>query len=249
MANCKGCHHRYECLVKPLLSDGLYPLYDAAFVGEYSVAEGENIFVEGSPCGSIYIVKSGSAKRSLRIPGSVDTVLGFSSSWRLLGFEGVATGSHVYSVRALEKARVCEIDYLKLSTLMFRSEETHHWFMDIIARQYMADNRLSAAVRCGSVRQRIAAFLLSLMPESRGSDMKYNEIRLSMPRCDISNYLGVSAESLSRGFGDLSKRQVVKVLNRQVSILSVEELRSIAAGEVGPFVPSSNMKSQRTSPA
>lgn len=230
MSICENCRHQFSCVVTPLIGSELYPQYRDVLVEEYSVEEGQAVFREGEPNSSIYLVKSGSVKISRVINEDEEGILGFGFSWRILGFESVGQGRHVYSVIALEKVRICRLDYPKLLSLMFSSQELHARFIELTMNQIVEDSNLWMATYNGCVQKRAAAFLLFLAKKNSYSGSISREIHLPMPRCDISKYLGVSVESLSRGLSSLSKRGVIDVYNRRVDILDVEGIQDIALG-------------------
>jgi CRP/FNR family transcriptional regulator len=76
----------------------------------------------------------------------------------------------------------------------------------------------------GSARapQRMASFLLEL---SKGQE---KAIRLCMPREDISSYLGLAVESISRLLSRFREEGLITVSNRAISLLDVPRLRQLA---------------------
>jgi len=79
-----------------------------------------------------------------------------------------------------------------------------------------------------SPRERLATFLLDL---SKKEDLRRPDggIMLPMSREDISDYLGLTIETISRTFSAFAKEGLVEIRQRKkVNILDAEELAAIA---------------------
>lgn len=230
MPICGGCNHRFTCLVEPLLDTKFYLQFQSAIRNEYSVDVGDYIFKQGTDSGSLYLLKSGSIKMVMAMPNGVEKVLGFAHSWRLTGAAAACSSFHVYSAIALEKVRVCELDYQKVSDIMFLCPDFHKKFLALVMDQMIVDTQFEALIASGSVERRTASFLYSQVLHRQKNGLSISNINLSMPRSDISQFLSVSVESLSRGLSSLVKKRVIDVHNRQVSIIDIVQLKAIAEG-------------------
>jgi CRP/FNR family transcriptional regulator len=227
--NCVSCKHRHLCLVEPLLETKFYSDFKDAITDEYTVEEEQHIFQQGDESDSLYLLKSGSIKLVMDMPNGSKSVLGFGFSWKILGLTGVGIKSHSYSATALEKVRVCKLDYQKISELMFLYPDFHKKFLAIAMSQLIESTHYKL-ISSGSVERRTAAFLYSLVLHNKRNGLVSSEVYLPMPRVDISDFLDVSVESLSRGLSALARRCVITVHNRKVSIFDSEKLRTIAQG-------------------
>jgi CRP-like cAMP-binding protein len=74
--------------------------------------------------------------------------------------------------------------------------------------------------------QRIAYFLLDMHERIGHEEGRFN---LPMSRQDVSDYLGMSIETASRGFSNLKKKGLIEVKkNYQVCILDFERLKAFS---------------------
>ncbi len=233
MVNCGDCRHRSSCLVTPLLNGYMYEQLQQIIVDEYMVEEGGVLFRQGELSDSIYIVKSGVTKVTRGCGEQDEAVLSFGFAWRIYAFESVAQGRHLYTAVALENTRVCEISYPKLLAAMVDCPELYIKLIEVMAEQVVSDTSLWMSVYRGCVQKKIAAFLLNIARRTAYGGAINLNICLSMPRTDISKYLDVSVESLSRGLSSLSKQGLIEVFNRRVSILNLDKLIAVAEGRKG----------------
>lgn len=75
--------------------------------------------------------------------------------------------------------------------------------------------------------ERVAMFLLSLAARYKAKQLSDKLIDLPMSKGDISNYLGITAETLSRVLSQLKKEQIIAVDGRLITILDDEYLQNI----------------------
>jgi CRP/FNR family transcriptional regulator len=84
--------------------------------------------------------------------------------------------------------------------------------------------RFSAKIESLSLQDvptRLAAHLLYLADKQGGSD----QVTLDIPKKQLANLLGTSAETLSRIFAELSAAGLIQVEGRKIALLQPEALR------------------------
>jgi CRP/FNR family transcriptional regulator len=70
-----------------------------------------------------------------------------------------------------------------------------------------------------NAQERLAAFLINFSGRLRKRGLCATDFSLSMRRPDIANYLGLSAETVSRGFTHLQKRGLLSVERKHVGLV------------------------------
>ena len=63
-----------------------------------------------------------------------------------------------------------------------------------------------------SARERLLQFFLNISNQREKLGWGGNPIRLSMPRSDIANYLGLTIETVSRTLAELKNEQIIKMI-------------------------------------
>jgi CRP/FNR family transcriptional regulator len=76
--------------------------------------------------------------------------------------------------------------------------------------------------------ERLAAYLLSLVQRYENRGLPAREIRLSMSRHDIGNYLGLAKETVSRLFSRFEDDGLISVRARQLRVNDVARLAALA---------------------
>jgi CRP/FNR family transcriptional regulator len=74
---------------------------------------------------------------------------------------------------------------------------------------------------------KIAGFILNVLQRHNENDKKTDEITLTMSRVEISNFLGITHESVSRALKSLASKGVIGVFNKRISINNLSELENI----------------------
>ena len=90
----------------------------------------------------------------------------------------------------------------------------------------------SAMLLLGGMRaeQRLAVFLVNVGARYAARGYSSTNFQLRMMREEIGNYLGLTIESISRLLARFKKTGLLKVANREISVLDPVRLRAIAAG-------------------
>lgn len=198
---------------------------------------GEMLYVDGRPAHSLYAIRCGSLKTYAVSPDGEEFVQGFYLPGEVLGLESLAGDRHDHFAQALEPTLYCEIPARALEKLLPRLTGLQRQLMRIIStrlresrRQYFTQNRRDA-------RLRLAAFLLDLSRRRAQRKLSPTSFRLSMDRRDIANYLGLTLETVSRGFSRLQREGVVRARGKHVSVLELQVLAAACDSRWGPATP------------
>lgn len=85
----------------------------------------------------------------------------------------------------------------------------------------------------GSMRaeQRLSAFLVNLAERQKARGFSSREMVLRMTREEIGSYLGMKIETVSRTFSKLQKESLIKIDQKNLSILDAAGLQNLATGK------------------
>ena len=190
--------------------------------------KGDHLYKQNDNFKSVYAVHSGSFKSyTLSYNGDV-RVNGFFLPGEIIGLDGIANGKHVNAIQALEHATVCEIPFSQLESLTRQIPDLQHHFFAIMGKEITKDQEIHNLLSSCTAEERAVHFLLNL--SSRCERMALSPFRLLLPmtRGDIGGFLGLSLETISRIFGNLQRRGLIAVKNREIELLRMEPLRKIA---------------------
>jgi CRP/FNR family transcriptional regulator len=225
---CENCWLRVLCLHMGLAPEGLDRL-DNVIKRSRPLLRGEHLFRKGEPFRSVYVVKGGSVKTYIRDADGDAQVLGFHLPGEIIGLDAIEKNTHACSAKALDTSAICEIPYRRLEELRATTPSLQHQMYRLLRKEIAHDNELLLLLTNKNAQERLAAFLINFSGRLRKRGLCATDFSLSMPRPDIANYLGLSAETVSRGFTHLQKRGLLNVERKHVQPLDGPALEAMAA--------------------
>lgn len=129
---------------------------------------------------------------------------------------------------ALEKTEVCQIPFNKLEELSRDVPGLLHNLSRIMSREIVREQHVLMMLGGTTAEQRIARLLLNISQRYAEQNLVSDTFRLCMSRQDISNYLGLALETVSRQFTQFQDKGLVEIQNRQVKLLDYKALQNIA---------------------
>jgi len=185
---------------------------------------GEMLYVDGRPAHSLYAIRSGSLKTCAINPDGEEFVQGFYLPGDVLGLESLAGDRHDHFAVALESTSYCEMPASALEKLLPRLAPLQRQLMRIISQRLRENRRQSFIHGRRAARIRLAIFLLELSRHRAKRNLPATRFRLSMDRRDIANYLGLTLETVSRGFSRFQREGLLEANGKHVNLLNPEML-------------------------
>lgn len=191
------------------------------------VPRGDYVFQVGDPSQSLYAVHSGCMKTCVPSADGHEQILGFHLPGELVGLDALENENHVCGAVALETVHVCELPLAQLETMCHRLPGLPHRLLRLIGREVTARHAMLLLLGKRSAQERLATFLLSLAARFRQRGFSEKEFRLSMPRDDIANYLGLARETVSRLLSRFQTDGLLSVQRRRVCIHDMGRLQTL----------------------
>lgn len=224
--SCHTCRMNSLCLPLGLDADDLYKL-DELIERKKPLQPREGVFFSGDPFTSIYAVRSGSIKSFCIDADGREQVTGFYFPGEVFGWDGLADEQHQNTAIALETTSICEIPYEQLDNLGNLIPSIQKYVMKLLSREINADQRLIALLAGNSARQRLASLLLSISDRLAQQGLSSTRLWLPMSRSEISNYLGLTVETVSRVLGHFQRSKYLTVNKKEIEILNKQALRDL----------------------
>lgn len=221
---CGDCPARKHCLSAGLDAAALERFEQLVKVQE--IPRHTRLVAGGAPFSQLYTVRHGQFKTEGRSPSGATQVTGWYLPGQLLGLDALANGHYTCDAVALCDSAVCAIPYPVLATLLAEEPALMAQFHHLMGEELV--RRQTAMLMLGGARapQRMAAFLLELATQqAKGQE---RALRLCMPREDISGYLGLAVESVSRLLSRFREDGLITVSNRAITLLDLPRLRQLA---------------------
>lgn len=224
-AACATCLVRHVCL--PSWSEpGTNTTMDRTPIARRRVRKGQSVFRDGERCEFIYAVRFGSFKSVASLRDGREQVMYFHLPGELFGFEGLATGTHPTSARALEDAEVCVLPYAELSEAAGESRAVLHHLTSTLSAELVRERHLAALIASTRSEERVGTFLLNLSQRLHARGYSASAFQLRMTREEIGSYLGATLETVSRCLSSLARQGFVTVRRRQIEIVDPQGLRA-----------------------
>lgn len=228
--SCGQCSLSTLCMPRGLHQEEFDQL--AALVKrERPLEKGEPLFELGQPFKSLYAIRTGSLKVFLPTNDGEEQIVGFHMPGELLGFDGMGHDVHSCSAVALESTSVCELPYSRMHDLCRELPGLSEHFMTLMSNEIADEHAMMLMLAKKSAEERLASFLLSLSSRFSRRGFSPKQFNLTMSRNDISNYLGLAVETVSRIMTHLQEEKIIDVDRRFVSILDMPRLRDLAKME------------------
>ena len=225
--NCGNCRLNGICLPLALESGDIQQL-DDIIQRSKPLQKAQHLYREGDDFQSVYAVRSGTLKAYKTTDDGREQVTGFYFPGEILGMDGISNNSHASSAKALETAAVCEIPFTSLEKLSTLMPNLQRHFFQLMSHEITEDQQLITLLSKNSADERVAALMLSISTRNARRKLSSTQFRLPMSRVDIGNYLGLTVETVSRVFSRMQKMDILRVDNKEIEILDIEGLQSMA---------------------
>lgn len=200
-----------------------------------SVRMGATLFHEGSSAESVYAVSAGSFKCFRTAADGFEQVLSFVGRAELLGFDAICMGQHPTTAIALEDSRVYALRAADVFDLNRRVPAFAQVLQAALGREFKRQAETAYLMAAVSAEVRLARLLLQLSERMASIGQSPRRLYLRMCRRDIASHLGVAHETVSRSFSALVDCGCLHVNNRDVEILDLARLGTLALSTRGTF--------------
>jgi CRP-like cAMP-binding protein len=165
---------------------------------------GGMVYAEGAAASELYKVVSGTIRTLRILPDGRRLVASFALPGEVFGLEGL--GLHRFTAEAVTESVVIAFNRREIEDCIGREPQAAHSWQAFTLEELAAAQDRCILLGRKSACERVASFLLDL--EARGEQQR-DVIDLPMSRYDIADYLGLTAETVSRVLSSLRKRRLV----------------------------------------
>ncbi len=228
---CPSCKLRDLCFGQGAGRVGLQQL-EQAIERRFWLEPGSLLYCIGDPFKSLYAIRSGCLKSSLRNATGREQVAGFHIKGDIVGVGGISTRNYIFTLTALERSEICEIHFERLEELAHRVPRVNRNLVEILARYQERGYAVGMLLRERSADARLAGFLLDFSRRLAARDRDPSSFRLPMSRSDLASHLALNASTISKAFVRLNQRGIAQVTGRAIELTNVRKLQALAANRV-----------------
>lgn len=225
--HCSNCSLSSLCLPIALEKADLDEL-DKVIKRGRPIEKGELLFKQGDPFKAVYAIRTGAIKTFTVAPSGEEQITGFHLASELVGLSGYSEDTYPLSAKALETTTVCELPLEKLEILCDEIPGLRKQIMRNMGGEIRQDQQMMLQLSKKSADERMAYFLLDLSNRFERRGFSAKAFRLSMSRVDISNYLGLAVETVSRIFTRFQKNELIKTESKEITLMDFDELNHLA---------------------
>lgn len=225
---CTDCHLFDLCLPISISKNEIDHL-DRAVDRSGPYFKGRLLFQQGEPCTAIYAIKSGATKLVFRKsqPNVPEQILNFCLPGELAGLEGLAEGTYPYSCIALDRTTVCKMPLKRISSLSKNLPVLNENMIGMLSQKIYQEKVIKKDLIRWDAKNRLLGFLKSLYQRLQVINSHPSEFVLPMSRKDISDYLGLTIETISRLLSSFQKENLLAIDGRKITILNLTAFDSI----------------------
>lgn len=188
---------------------------------------GETVFNEYDLADKILIIRYGKVKINRYSMEGKEYVLDILTEGDVYGEQNIFSGK-AFETNAvtLGECGLCLISLTNIQELILKNPEIGIKILSMVGQKLSLANELVQLLSVNDAKARVAGFLLF-----RSNRIKDQTIELT--RDDISAYINVRRETISRKLGELCKKGAVKLEgNRKIHVLNRDILRDIFESEI-----------------
>jgi CRP/FNR family nitrogen fixation transcriptional regulator len=183
------------------------------------------VFSEGEPARQVYKVIGGAVRSCRVLRDGRRQIAHFHLAGEFFGLDW--QGEHGLTAEAVADAVVVSYPRAALESAAEDEPALQKLLMNLLAGGLAAAQDHVVMLGRQTAQERLAWFLLGIMRRSRNNP----HLELPMGRLDIADYLGLTIETVSRGFSQFRRDGLITVSGvHRVALQDVAALQSIAGG-------------------
>ncbi|NVJ61446.1 MAG: fumarate/nitrate reduction transcriptional regulator Fnr [Gammaproteobacteria bacterium] len=225
--HCQSCSISRLCL-PVMLAEAEVEHLDSIVQRSRPVRKGEHLYSANETFENVFAIRSGSLKSYTLSEDGIEQITGFHLPGEIVGLDAITDHQHPSFAKALETSSICAIPFEKLEVLARQMPGLQQQIFKVMSQEIREDQELMMLLNKKSADERLAAFLINLSQRFARRGLSSAVFHLTMTRSDIGNYLGLAVETVSRLFTKFQQKQLIKVQDKEVTILDIESLSDLA---------------------
>ncbi|HEV2681623.1 MAG TPA: helix-turn-helix domain-containing protein, partial [Rhodanobacter sp.] len=189
---------------------------------------GQGIYHAGQQFQAIYLVHAGSYKTCELAVDGREQVTSFRMRGDLVGVESIGLKTYSSDVIALEDSEAWELPYPAVLRACLHVPELQSHLTAALAAEIRCDRSWMLMLGTLAAERRVAAFLLDVAARYARLGYSAKHFILRMSRIDMASFLALKHETVSRALSHLHDMSYIDVQRREVRVLDVNGLRSMA---------------------
>lgn len=187
--------------------------------------KGSQIIAQGHAASHLFLLADGVAEAEHILSDGERQVVAFYWPGDLFGL--TEAGLYVNAVKAITPCRVYRFPIRRLEAFLVENPRIQHRFFIKAVHDVRSGQRQLIAMGRFDIVRRLAMFLLDCSGHDKYFDASSQILSLPMSRYDIADYLGTSAESITRALATLEGKSLIKRISPRQILISRQPLLSL----------------------
>ncbi|MCX8587192.1 MULTISPECIES: helix-turn-helix domain-containing protein [unclassified Gilliamella] len=190
-------------------------------------AKDELIVSKSTDFNRFFIIHSGAVKTYVTTSDNKEQINGFYLPGDIVGLDSISTKIYNNNIKALTNTLACELRYEELMSLVESNACVRSMIFRLLSNDIYNYQKLILCYSQKKADERLAYFIYSLYRRYENRGHTSLNIKLSMSRSDIANYLGLTIETVSRILSKLQEQDILHVKGRYIFIKNLNALISL----------------------
>ncbi len=230
--HCDSCMLSSICVPHGLTKSELHKL-DEIIERPKPLRSGTLVYQDGNPFKTIYAVRTGGVATFLAKGNGDRQILSFFLPGEIFGLDGIETSVHRCNAIALDHTSYCALPYKEIDELCHLVPNLRHQVCKLMGHELNSDHQHLLLLGQQTAHEKLATFLLSLSSRLQKRGFSATEFNLPMSRHDISAYLGITVETISRLFRSFQNKGIIEVERKFINIIDMKQLKDLISDCIG----------------
>lgn len=231
-AQCLDCDARHIGMCDALSDADMSSL--ARVAQKVKVPAGKAFIDEGSDASYFYDVSHGDVRVFKSLADGRRQVTGFMGAGHFLGL--AIRGKYAFSAEAMNDVELCRFDRKALHKVFHKFPALERKLLDVTTHEMVVAQEQMLLLGRKTALERVASFLMAWAERLEiytRDDVADTSLTMALPmnRTDLSDYLGLTIESVSRAFSRLKQDGFISFTHsHEVTVCSVQRMIDITNG-------------------
>ena len=202
-------------------------LETAKIIDHKEYNKGDIIFSEGNIANTLYFINQGKIKLYKHTKEGKEQILHILSDGDFFGeLDLLRSSEYKFNSKAIENAKICTLSKDEMKNIIMKNPEIGLKLLESVGERLSDAERLAQNLATKDIDSRIAYLLIDFMEKYSDKINENVSIKLPISREDMSNYVGVTRETISRKLKKFEDEQLIKMVGtKKIIILDKEGLK------------------------
>jgi len=199
--------------------------------GHNEYKKGEDIFLEGISADTLYLINEGQIKIYKYTKDGKEQILNLLNEGEFFGeLNLLKEGQYHFNATALSDAKLCSLSKERMKRIILEKPEIGLKILEVMAEKISWLETLARNLATNDVEVRLSHLLLQLLRQYGIKTNRGIEIEMPLTREEMSNYTGVTRETISRKLSGFQDRGIIKLEgNKKIIIIDEDKLEEYSS--------------------